>query len=339
MQMKKIMGLVTLVLFVNGGLVARALPGKGTSPPDIEFSEELWDFGTIRQGDVVTHVFEVRNIGGTELVISRVRTSCGCAAALLSSPEIAPGSSSQIKVSFNSSGYEGKTSKYVYVESNDPDKPLRKLTITAIVKVHPKPTINLTKDSWDFGLITQGERPTSILLVKNTGEQELVISEIETSSHRTTKLLSAHNIPPGKIGEIKISYDSTEQKGLVEEYLYIISNDPSREIIVFPITGYIMELKPELTIFPIFLNLGTINQGEKYTAIIKLKNWGKKKIQIVNISSSSQLIIVTPSSAEIGSGEEAKLNVSLNLGEECGKMEEYLYLTIALPLEAVIKER
>ncbi len=237
--MKKIIWLVTLVLVVNGGLVVRALPARETLPPEIDFSEELWDFGTIKQGEKVTHVFEVKNLGDTELVIGKVRTSCGCTAALVSSSEIAPGSSSQIKVSFNSSGYKGKTTKHIYVESNDPDEPLRKLTITATVEV----------------------------------SSELV------------------------------------------------------------------EPKPELTIFPIFLNLGTIKQGQKCTTIIKLKNWGEKKIKIVNISSSSKLIIVNPLSEEIGAGEEAKINVSLNPTEETGQVEEYLYLTIGLPLEVVIKER
>jgi len=125
----------------------------------------------------------------------------------------------------------------------------------------------------------------------------------------------------------------------VREYLYIDSNDPLRKTMAFRITGYVVEPKSELTISPIFLNLGTIKQGEEYTTIIKLKNWGEKKIKIVNINSSSNWIIVTPSSGEMGAGEEATINVSLNLGEETDQMEEYLYITIALPLEVVIKER
>ena len=337
--MKKIMCSVVFTLILCESLVARALPGQGVSAPDIAFSEELWDFGVIKQREKVTHVFEVKNLGGTELLISKVRPSCGCTAALLSSPEIAPGDSSQIKVSFNSSGFRGKTSKYIYVESNDPDEPLSKLTITAIVEAPPQPTIELMKNSWDFGLITQGERPTYILSVRNTGEQELVISKIRTSPRCTAELLSAENIPPGKMGKISISYDSTGQKGLAREYLYIDSNDPSEETIVFRITGYIIEPKPELTISPISLNLGTIKEDEKSTVVIKLRNWGEKKIKIVNIDSSSKLIIVPPSSEEIRPGEEAKINVSLNPAEETGSMKEYLYLTIALPVEAVIEER
>jgi len=224
--MKKIICSVVLALVLGEGFAARALPGQEVLPPKIAFSEELWDFGLIKQENVVTHVFEVRNLGEAELVISKVRASCGCTAALVSSPEVAPGSSSQIKVVFNSSGFRGKVSKYIYVESNDPDQPVSRLTITATVEAPPQPIIELMEDSWDFGLITQGERPTYTLSVRNTGEQELLLSKIRTSPHCTAELLSTNSILPGKMGKISISCDSTGQKGLVKEYLFIDTNDP-----------------------------------------------------------------------------------------------------------------
>lgn len=337
--MKKTIWSVILAFVLCEGFIVSALPGQGTCPPDIDFSEEVWDFGTVKQGEKVTHVFEVKNLGGAELVISGVRTSCGCTTALLSSPETAPGSSSQIKVTFDSSRFEGKITHYIYIESNDPDEGLRKLAITAIVEVPPKSTMKQTKASWDFGLITEGERLTYILSVANRGEQELAISEIRTSAHCTAEVLSANSIRPGRMAKIRISYDSTGRKGVVREYLYIDFSEPSKKTAVFPITGYVMEPKSELAIFPIFLDFGTIKQGEERNEIIKLKNWGEKEIEIVNIDSSSKLIIVNPSSEEIDPGEETRINVSLNPGEEIGPVEEYLYITIALPLEVVIKER
>jgi len=337
--MKKIICSVVLALVLCEGFAGRALSGQEVSPPEIAFSEELWDFGVINQEEVVTHVFEVRNLGETELVISKVRSSCGCTAALVSSSEVAPGSSSEIKVIFNSSGFRGKISKYIYVESNDPDEPVSKLTITATVEAPPQPIIELIEDSWDFGLVTEGERPTYTLSVLNTGEQELLLSKITTSPHCTAELLSTNSILPGKMGKISICCDSTGQKGPVKEYLFIDTNDPFGETIVFPITGYVIEPKTELTIFPIFLDLGTINQGEKCTATIKLRNWGERKIKIININSSSQLIIIGSSSEEVDPGRETKINVTLSPGEETGQMKEYIYLTIALPLEAMVEKR
>ncbi|MEA1965038.1 MAG: hypothetical protein U9O41_07940 [Candidatus Aerophobetes bacterium] len=71
----------------------------------------------------------------------------------------------------------------------------------------------------------------------------------------------------------------------------------------------------------------------------RIKKPGREKIEIVNINSSSKLITVTPSSIEMGSAEESKIDITLNPGKETGQIEEYLYITIALPIEVVIKER
>jgi len=338
--MRRISWLVIIVvLVVYEGIAIGVVRGKEILPPDIEFSEEIWDFGTINQGDVVTHIFKIKNTGETKLVISNVRTSCGCTAALISSREIAPGKSSQIKVHFNSSGYKGKVTKYIYVESNDPDEPQKRLTIKVNINVPPKPTIKLEENNWDFGLIIQGEKPTHILKVKNTGERELVINQIKTSSRTTAKLISPDNILPGDEGKIEISYNSSGQKGIIREFVYIYSNDTARKTMIFPITGYIIEPKQELTISPIFLDSGTIKQGEKYRAIIKLKNWGNKKIKIVKLDSSSKWIMANPSSVEIGAGEEAKVSIELIPRKKTEQVKEYLYITIAIPLEGIIEER
>jgi hypothetical protein len=46
--------------------------------PQIEFSEVKYDFGSIKQGDVVDHVFKFKNTGTQPLVISNIGVSCGC---------------------------------------------------------------------------------------------------------------------------------------------------------------------------------------------------------------------------------------------------------------------
>ena len=329
--------LLVLVFFVSVGFVFGLSAEKETSAPDIEFSEDLWNFGTVTHGDKVTHVFEVKNLGETVLIINRVRPSCGCTAALLSSSQVSPGGSAQIEVTFNSSGFKGKVNKYIYVESNDPDEPRKKLTITAVVEVPPGPVINLEQNGWDFGLITKGERVTFILPIQNTGERELEIIRLRTSPPCTAKLISAASIPPGETGKVNLAYDSSEQTGLVREYLYIDSNDPFRKTLSFSITGYVREPRSELSIFPIFIDFGSIEQGKEYTATIQLENWAKRNIRIIKIESASKFLTVIPSSVEISSGEEVEIDVTLNPIQKTGPVEDYLYITIALPVEGVVK--
>ena len=57
----------------------------------------------------------------TPLVISKVRSSCGCTAALLSEKAIAPGEQGNIKVSLNTRGKRGKVRQSVDIFSNNKD--------------------------------------------------------------------------------------------------------------------------------------------------------------------------------------------------------------------------
>ncbi|MEO6670550.1 MAG: DUF1573 domain-containing protein [Ferruginibacter sp.] len=81
--------------------------------------EDVYDFGKIPQGKPVTHIFEVSNIGKTDLKISNVQASCGC-----TTPEwdqgkpIAAGGSSKITVGYNAAA-EGVFTKLVTVTYGD----------------------------------------------------------------------------------------------------------------------------------------------------------------------------------------------------------------------------
>jgi hypothetical protein len=96
-------------------------------------NEENYDFGEVEEGTAISHVFEFNNCADDTLRISRVRGTWGCTASLLSSEVIAPGQSGEIKITFNTKGKKGQNTKTVYIYSNDPDSPIRKITITATV--------------------------------------------------------------------------------------------------------------------------------------------------------------------------------------------------------------
>ena len=57
----------------------------------IALSESTFDFGTIKKGDKVEHVYEVTNTGKNPLVISAVTPGCGCTAGEFTKEPILPG--------------------------------------------------------------------------------------------------------------------------------------------------------------------------------------------------------------------------------------------------------
>jgi len=77
-------------------------------------------FGQIRQGEKVEHTFVLSNSGKSDLVIRKVRASCGCTAVQPEKKVIAPGEKVNIKMVFNSAGKVGNQNKTVTIITNDP---------------------------------------------------------------------------------------------------------------------------------------------------------------------------------------------------------------------------
>ena len=88
--------------------------------PKIAFSESTFEFQQIKQGEKVEHVFTITNNGKSDLIIRKVKASCGCTAVSPEDRVIAAGASTTMKVIFNSAGKVGKQNKTITVISNDP---------------------------------------------------------------------------------------------------------------------------------------------------------------------------------------------------------------------------
>lgn len=213
--------------------------------PRIKFREESYDFGSVKEGDILTHVFTFENTGNAPLQIERVRTSCGCTAALISKNKLNPGEKGEIKISFNTRGYEGQQSKYIYVESNDPRSPRKQLTISASVNVPPRPKIEVDRFSLDGGILLEGEPITSTLLVRNAGEKalEVELSHKEAEFFIESSKVTSLNIPAKKEITLTIRIPPPKNTGMIREYILLKSNDPIRRNLSVYISGYVVTKK------------------------------------------------------------------------------------------------
>ncbi|MEJ5091414.1 DUF1573 domain-containing protein [Sphingobacterium faecium] len=84
----------------------------------IEFAQPVHEFGQIKEGAEVTHIFTLTNTGNAPLIISEVRASCGCTQPEFSKNPVLPGKTSDIKVTFKSEGQVGKQQKIITIHSN-----------------------------------------------------------------------------------------------------------------------------------------------------------------------------------------------------------------------------
>lgn len=97
--------------------------------PVVSYDVESFDFGDIKPGSKVEHTFTLKNTGKRDLVIRDVKSSCGCTAVSPSKNVVSSGESVPLKVTFDTTGKNGRQSKTITVITNDPKNPTTILRI------------------------------------------------------------------------------------------------------------------------------------------------------------------------------------------------------------------
>ena len=131
--MKKLV-LIALVAFFGFAANAQA---------KFEFKSETVDYGEIAKGSDGVRVFEFTNVGDQPLVISDVKSSCGCTVPKKPDGSVAPGASSTIQVKYDTNRV-GPIRKTVTVYSNA-DEPVKALKIKGTVIADDKSVLEKTK--------------------------------------------------------------------------------------------------------------------------------------------------------------------------------------------------
>lgn len=150
---KVILGLVALSLLVftsckedvtkkideKNVVVAAERDANSSKFPVITFDKMEHDFGEIEAKTPVETEFNYTNTGDAPLVITDIKSSCGCTVPQDWSREpLAPGTSGKFSVKFNGSG-ANKVTKTITVTANT-EKGSEVVKITAFVKPEPTKT-------------------------------------------------------------------------------------------------------------------------------------------------------------------------------------------------------
>ncbi len=104
--------------------------------PSIAFDKTEHDFGTIENGTPVETVFKYTNTGKSMLVVSNIKSTCGCTVPSNWTKEVAPGDTGEFTVKFNGKGNGNKVSKTVTLTTNT-EKGKETVKISAFVEKDP----------------------------------------------------------------------------------------------------------------------------------------------------------------------------------------------------------
>lgn len=117
-------------------VAAAARDANSSKFPVIEFDKKEHDFGEIEAKTPQETTFTYKNTGDAPLVVTNIKSSCGCTVPQDWSREpLSPGESASFSVKFNGSG-TNKVSKTITVTANT-EKGSEIVKITAFVKPDP----------------------------------------------------------------------------------------------------------------------------------------------------------------------------------------------------------
>ncbi len=98
---------------------AAAQPAAPAGPTTtMSFEETEFNFGTVTEGEKVSHTFTFTNDGDEPLILSNAKGSCGCTVPSWPREPIAPGEAGEITVEFNSKNKKGKRNQKVTITAN-----------------------------------------------------------------------------------------------------------------------------------------------------------------------------------------------------------------------------
>ena len=173
-------------------------------------------------------------------------------------------------------------------------------------------------DTHDFGNVPEGTMATYEFKFKNTGNQPVVIANVQASCGCTTPDWTKTPVLPGKSGIIKAMYSSAGRPGVFNKTVTVTSNAAEASK-VLSIKGTVLtkeQIKPTLT--PAQLaksphlvldqgahDFGKMEAGQQPTARFVVKNTGKSELVLGALTSGCYCVGYKTTPAPIAPGQSA----------------------------------
>ncbi|MCK9311165.1 MAG: DUF1573 domain-containing protein [Bacteroidales bacterium] len=310
---------------------------------NISFKTKVHDFGEItEESKTATYDFLFTNTGTGPLVIHKAIASCGCTTPVYSKEPIAAGTSSNIKVTYNTVGRPGSFHKTITIYCNDIDSPNIILVIKGKVipkqqnaeVLYPKDIQGLRLSRGSLSLLDAkiGSIRTETIDMINTNTFPVNISFYKVPKHIRI-IPSKSTLGANETGTLTIKYTPKLAKdyGKRQDSFYVVTEpedkeNPNNRI---QVSAFITEdfsylssaelaKAPKATYSDNRINLGIMMAGSNKTTALSLTNDGKSPLYIRKIMTDYDGIKVTPEKKEIQAGKTIKMKVNFYAGTFSG---------------------
>lgn len=290
----------------------------------IYFEAPYFNFGKIIKGQKVEHIFKFKNRGNSDLKISKVKSSCGCTAAILTNKIIPSGENGEIKTTFKSGSYNGKVTKSITVKSNDPVSPSYTLTISGeiaeIISVSPK-RIN-------FGSVYIGGETNNTVTVTSDSH-----FEIEKITPSRTFLQASIKAEDENGYTINITSKENHEIGRFSGVISLETDNTLQPKVKIPLFG---EITGDITTYPKKLYYGNVKKGNEKTQKVFIK-FNKEHMAISGIKITPDFLSAKIVENYKKNSAQFLIEVKLQKNAAVGKLKGLLEINTDSKVQPIIK--
>ena len=199
------------------------------------------------------------------------------------------------------------------------------LLFGTLLSTQAQGVLTFERETHDFGKVPEGTMATREFRFKNTGNQPIVIANVQASCGCTTPDWTKTPVLPGKSGMVKAVYSSAGRPGVFNKTVTITSNatEPSK---VLTIKGAVLtkdELRPTLTPAQLAASprlvldraahdFGKFEAGQQVTARFTVRNTGKSPLILGALSSPCYCIGYKAVPGAIAPGQSQAIELVYN---------------------------
>ncbi|WP_400191385.1 DUF1573 domain-containing protein [Hymenobacter sp. B81] len=212
------------------------------------------------------------------------------------------------------------------------------LLLTSALSAAAQGVMSFEKKDHDFSNVTEGTTATHEFKFKNTGNQPIVIANVQASCGCTTPDWTKTPVLPGKTGFIRASYNSAGRPGQFNKTVTVTSN-ATESSQMLTIKGTVLtkdELRPKfsaaelakspkLVIDRMSHDFGKMEAGQQPVARFTVKNAGKSPLELSTLTSNCYCVNFKTLPKAIQPGQSA--TIELQYGQrQIGQMVDVVTL-------------
>jgi len=208
--------------------------------------------------------------------------------------------------------------------------------------------ISFSETMWDFGYIPKTGRVSHTYLIKNMGEDTLIIVKVRATCGCTTTPLSQQRLAPNETAEMKVFFDPRRiAVGETTKGLQVISNDLNNPFADVQFTAKIGKSNSLARLTPTEIEFDTVSQGTKDVQTITIENISGEKLSMEVIEGPGDNVDLEMESKSLNPGESIQITLKLKKEAALGNLHTSLTLDfegsriarVSIPISGVVVSR